>query len=60
MKSINSEKQFSSSQILNEDYISKIKREFEELLGDMDENLPTTLEYLENFNEYFLKYPNKY
>lgn len=60
MKSKNNEKQYSSSQILEKDYISKIKSEFEDLLGDNDENLPTTLEYLENFNEYFLKYQNKY
>lgn len=58
MKSKNNEKQYSSSQILDKDYISKIKSEFEELLGD-DEILPTTLEYFENFNDYFLKYPDK-
>ncbi|MES2863712.1 MAG: hypothetical protein V4666_06305 [Bacteroidota bacterium] len=58
MKSKNNEKQYSSSQILDKDYISKIKSEFEELLGD-DEILPTTLEYIENFNDYFLKYPYK-
>lgn len=57
MKSENTERPNSSSPILDKDYISKIKSEFEELLGD-DEILPTTLEYIENFNDYFLKYPN--
>ena len=58
MKSKNTERLNLSSPILDKDYISKIKNEFEELLGE-DETLPTTLEYLENFNKYFLKYPNK-
>lgn len=58
MKSKNTERSNSSSPILDKDYILKIKNEFEKLLGE-DETLPTTLEYLESFNEYFLKYPNK-
>lgn len=52
------EKKFLSSSVLDKDYISKIKREFEEIVGDDNDNLPTALEYLESFNDYFLKKPN--
>lgn len=58
MKSKNTERLNLSSPILDKNYISNIKSEFEELLGD-DETPPTTLEYFENFNDYFLKYPDK-
>lgn len=57
MKQLNEKKRFLSSSVLDKDYISKIKKEFEELLDDKDETQPTTLEYLESFNEYFMKYP---
>ncbi len=48
----------SSLSILDKDYISKIKKGFEDIIGD-DEIQSTTLEYLESFKGYFLKYPNK-
>lgn len=45
--------------VLDKDYISKLKKEFDDITGDDDAIEPTTLEYLENFNDYFLKYPKK-
>lgn len=45
--------------VLDKDYISKLKKEFDDITGDDDAIETTTLEYLENFNEYFLKYPKK-
>lgn len=59
MKSKNTEKTKSPYSILDTDYISKLKKEFDDITGDDDAIEPTTLEYLENFNEYFLKYPKK-
>jgi hypothetical protein len=45
--------------VLDKDYISKLKKEFDEITGDDEVIEPSTLEYFENFNEYFLKYPKK-
>lgn len=45
--------------VLDKDYISKLKKEFDDITGDDDAIETATLEYLENFNEYFLKYPKK-
>lgn len=58
MKEENTGEGCSSLSILDKDYISKIKKEFEDITGD-DEIQSTTLEYLENFKGYFLKYQNK-
>lgn len=59
MKQKNKKEGFLSSSILDEDYISKIKKEFDDITGDDEVIEPSTLEYFENFYEYFLKYPNK-
>lgn len=59
MKSKNTEKTKSSYSILDKDYISKIKKEFDYITGDDEVIELSAMEYLENFNEYFLKYPNK-
>lgn len=58
----NNNKLFLSSLILKDDYIYNLKKEFEVIIGENDDDKaqPTTLEYLENFNEYFLKYPKKH
>ena len=39
--------------------IDTLKKEFDDITGDDDAIETATLEYLENFNEYFLKYPKK-
>jgi hypothetical protein len=42
--------------VLDKDYISKIKKEFDEITGDDEVIEPSAREYFENFNEYYQKY----
>lgn len=49
----------SAESVLDKDHMSKLKKEFEKITGEDEETVSTKLEHIENFNDYFLKYPIK-
>ncbi len=59
MKTKKIESHSSAEPVLDKDHISILKKEFEKISGEEEVSLSTTLEYIENFNDYFLKYPYK-